>query len=73
MLQVRAAQAAGVPVVHPDWLVACRYAWKRVPELAFSLQTYKPVAGSRSASSRAAALAAERAAVMKTAGRVGPG
>jgi hypothetical protein len=81
--QVRAAQAAGVPVVHPDWIVACRFAWRRLPEAAFRLTTYKGAAASSSSSSAARLLgmsqagsrkadaAAERAAVMQSAGRVG--
>jgi hypothetical protein len=79
--QVCAAQNAGVPVVHPDWLVACKFAWKRLPEAAYSLTAYRGstsmrllghhgqgAGGSRAAA--AAATAAEQAAVMAGAGRV---
>uniref|UniRef100_A0A383VRN5 Uncharacterized protein n=1 Tax=Tetradesmus obliquus TaxID=3088 RepID=A0A383VRN5_TETOB len=67
------------PVVHPDWLVACKFGWARQPEAAFALPGYAGTGpgGFNGGSSRlmalggAAAAAAERekAAVMKGAGR----
>jgi hypothetical protein len=78
-LQVTAAQRAGVPVVHPDWLVACKFNWAKQPEGAFALPGYAGTGpgGFNGGSSRlmalgnAAAAAAEREkqAVMKAAGR----
>ncbi|WIA15963.1 hypothetical protein OEZ85_012704 [Tetradesmus obliquus] len=77
--KVTAAQRAGVPVVHPDWLVACKFDWAKQPEAAFALPGYAGTGpgGFNGGSSRlmalggAAAAAAERekAAVMKGAGR----
>lgn len=82
-VQVQAAQKAGIPVVHPDWLLACKFAWKQLPASAFSLKSYVSVVGSGCCSRRLLGLArsgpggpgasaAERAAVMKAAGRTGP-
>jgi hypothetical protein len=77
--QVTAAKRVGVPVVHPDWLLACKFGWARPPEAAFSLPGYAGAGpgGLNGGSSRllalgnAAAAAAEREkrAVMKGAGR----
>jgi hypothetical protein len=78
-VQVTAAQRVGVPVVHPDWVVACKFGWARPPEAAFSLPGYAGTGpgGFNGGSSKlmalgnAAAAAAEREkqAVMKGAGR----
>lgn len=80
-LQVTAAQRMGVPVVHPDWLVACKFGWAKQPEAAFLLPGYAGMGpgGFNGGSSRlmtlgnAAAAAAEaereKQAVMKGAGR----
>lgn len=80
-LQVQAAQRAGVPVVHPDWLVACKFSWARQPEAKFTLPGYAGAGpggfsggGSKMlALGKAAGLAAEheRQAVMQAAGRAG--
>ncbi len=63
---------------------SCRFAWRQLPAADFSLKSYSSRPGSSSCSRRylglarsdagaaAAATAAERAAVMKSAGRTGP-
>lgn len=82
-VQVQAARRAGVPVLHPDWLVACKLGWARQPEAAFVLPGYTVngsaayggtrllgPAGPASGPGRAAA-EREKQAVMRAAGRAG--
>lgn len=78
ILQVRAAQGAGVPIVHPDWLLACKFSWARQPEEQYALPQYTGAGVGGFSSSKflgpppkAAAVAQERQAVLKTAGRTG--
>eukprot|EP00878_Enallax_costatus_P036797 GHUV01041355.1.p2 GENE.GHUV01041355.1~~GHUV01041355.1.p2 ORF type:complete len:139 (+),score=36.51 GHUV01041355.1:480-896(+) len=73
--KVRAAQESGVPVVHPDWLLACKFSWSRQPEERFALPHYTSTGVGPFNSSRllgppkAAAVEAEKDAVMRGAGR----
>lgn len=75
-MQVRVAQEAGVPIVHPDWLLACKYSWARQPEEQYLLPHYTGGAVAGPSSSRllgppprAAAVEQEKQAVMRGAGK----
>lgn len=78
MLQVQAAQRAGVPIVHPDWIIACKFAWSKQAEAGFALPGYSgggsyssvrllgPTASARRAAEQ------EKQVVIQAAGRSNP-
>lgn len=49
--QVTAAQADGKHVVHPDWLMACKYQWSRTDEQAYAMPDYITKEGQHASSS----------------------
>eukprot|EP00775_Hariotina_reticulata_P004483 gene4483-4737_t len=75
--KVQAAQRAGVPIVHPDWLIACKFSWSKQLEADFALPGYTGggsysstrLLGPTATAKRAAEQ--EKQAVMQAAGRAG--
>lgn len=65
--------------MHPDWLLACMFAWKQLPAPDFALGHYNTVAGSPWCTKQLLGpprnrvlVEEQKMAVLRSAGRVGP-